>query len=249
MSEQVGSERRRSGVRWKAWYGWGARPLAEAWVPLAETLGLTLVPQEEFANLGGGYLGDRSDGLRVWVTRKSPPADAWILPKPEYLAHQTRVMIHGYGGFEERDEVDRVLAQLPGLTRLPPRRPQTAPYRRSCYGWWQTSLVEAATILGAALDLNFHEHEGLHLGVHHDADFPGGDFRVMDNYECDYPHEPGDEGPRMEPAYPEHRTLVYVEAKGEAALAWQAEREPVLAGLAGLVRLCWEEWRPETSDA
>jgi hypothetical protein len=249
MSEPVDAGRRRSGYRWRGWYGWGARPLAEAWALLAEALGPTLVPHEEFANLGGGYFGERPEGLRVWVTRKSPPHDAWIRPEPEYLAHQTRIMIHGYGGFEERDEVDRVLFQLPGLTRLPLRRPRTDPYRRSCYGWGQTPLVEAAAILGAALGLDFRTHEGLHLGVHYDAKFPSGEVSVRDNYECDYPHEPGEEGPRMESAYPDHRTLVYVWAKGEAAIAWWAEREPTPAGLAGLVRLWWEEWRPETADA
>jgi hypothetical protein len=107
-------------------------------------------------------------------------------------------------------------------------------WRNDCLGWGDTPLTAATETLAAALDVEFMEREGYHMGIHYVAESSEVTVDVLDNYGGDYPRDGEDTVPRREPQFPEHRTLVYVEGEDPT---WWSRHEPTLRGIPNLVPL------------
>jgi hypothetical protein len=112
-------------------------------------------------------------------------------------------------------------------------------YRKDDFGWGEIPLEEAAAALGRAFGVAFEPREGAARGSYFKGEFPGVDIVVLDNYESNFPHEEGDNGPQMEPKFPEHRTLLCVESTDPT---WWDERGYILDTMVGLERLRSRSW-------
>jgi hypothetical protein len=219
---------------WSTWYGSLDHSLEEARGMIGDALDLVFARRED-PDRGRMYVSERADGEVVEILPRSfePPHEYQWWPRPPVYHSLVRVRdssrwIEVHQALTARLELECLFLQS-----------VSGPLRQDCYGWRDMPLAEAASILGAALRLEFTEREGLSLGIHWLAYGPGVEVDVQDSYEQDLPHLEDEEVVPREPDFPEHHRLIYVEGKN---LGWFAETEPLLAGIPGLVRLHSEVW-------